>query len=543
MNRADDQRWNIPLRIGRNVVFAVFLGLAATVSLSLADSAPPSEPGKKNDIRPEERKPEKIPPPRVLGEENDPADLSRAPDAVPPYCDLHVIDLDTALRLAEAENPTIGIARVAIQAALADQLRARAMMLPNLRAGFNYHLHNGVLQNSFGEMRRVNTRSFYLGGGSRTLAAETVAFPAVQIYGHLGDAIFEPLAARRLVSESRARSVAVANDMLLQVAVRYLELVRAEAQRNALIASEADMHEVVRITAAYARAKQGRPADAHRAQSEALLLHAERQTREEAAAVAASELARLLNLDPSVRLSSPAGAIGIVQLVDPQVPIKVLIQQALAARPEIAAQMAEIERRNIRVRQERARPWFPTLSVGYSAGTFGGSTNRTDLVPVNQGFGARTDFDVVAYWTLQNAGVGNLALQKQRRAERGEAVIEQTRIMNQVGREVAEAYALSEGHYRKLQIAQRRLKTAERGYEEDLARIKGAAGIPIEVLNSVRLLTRARLNLVDETFAYDMAQFRLFVALGQPPPMNGSGGAFTGGSCAPGAKPFPDDLP
>ena len=479
-------------------------------------TAPPAKAGA--------REAEKLPPPRPVADEEDPEDLSRAPSSLPTYPQESPIDLDTALRLAAVENPTIGIARQAIEAALADQLRARSMLLPHLRAGFNYHLHDGVLQTSFGEMRRVNSRDFYLGGGSRTLAAETVAFPAVQIFSQLGDAIYEPLAARRLVAENRARAAAIDNDMLLQVALRYLELVRAEAQRAALIESESDMNQVVRITTAYARIKQGRPADAMRSRSEALLLHAERQEREEALAVAASELSRLLNLDPAVRLYSPAGAIGLVQLVDPHLSVKALVQRALASRPELAAQQAEIARRGIKVRQERARPFLPTVSIGYSAGTFGGATNRTDLVPVNSGAGARTDLDVIAYWTLQNAGVGNYLLQKQRRIERDEAVIEQTRIMNVVGREVAEAHAQSEAHYEKLQIAERRLKSAERGFREDLDRIKGAKGIPIEVLNSVRLLTRARLNLIEETFAYDAAQFRLFVALGQSPPLAGESG-------------------
>lgn len=462
---------------------------------------------------------EKLPLPRPVLNDEDPTDLSRAPSALPPYPDEHPIDLDTALRLAEAENPTIGIARQAVQAALADQLRANSMLLPHLRAGFNYHWHDGILQNSFGQIRRVTSNAFYIGAGSRTLAAETVAFPGVQIFSHLGDAIFEPLAARRLVAENQANSVAVANDMLLEVAVRYLELVRAEAMRSALVASEADMNEIVRITAAYARAQQGRDADAMRAQSEALLLHAQRQEAEEAIGVAASELGRLLNLDPAVRLFSPLGAIGVVQLVDPHEPLKALIQRGLASRPELAAQQAEIDRKSVQIRQERTRPFFPTLSIGYSAGGFAGTTNTTGIPLPNQPMGARTDFDLVAYWTLQNAGVGNYVLQKQRRIERGEAVIEQNRIRNRVGREIAEAHALSEGHYQKLQIAERRLKTAEEGFKRDLTRIKGVKGLPIEVINSVRLLTEARRRLVEETFAYDVAQFRLFVALGQAPPV------------------------
>src|SRR5260370_24988887 len=99
----------------------------------------------------------------------------------------------------------------------------------------NYHLHDGILQNSFGRMRHVDSRSFYIGGGARTVAAETVAYPAVQLFAHLGDAIYEPLAARQLVSEARSNSVAVANTLLLLVATRYLGLTGADADLNAIL--------------------------------------------------------------------------------------------------------------------------------------------------------------------------------------------------------------------------------------------------------------------------------------------------------------------
>jgi outer membrane protein TolC len=445
-------------------------------------------------------------------------DLSEAPPAIPPASQDYLIDLDTALRLAEAENPSIGIGRQAIETALADQLRAQAMLLPHLRAGLNYHLHDGVLQASSGLMRRVNSTDFYVGSGARALAAETVAFPGVQLYSQLGDAIFEPLAARQLVSATRARSTAIANDTLLEVAVRYLELVRAEADLAAVHQSEVDLNQIVQITAAYVEAKQGRPADALRARTEALLLHDEEQIQEERVVVAASELSQFLNLDPAIRLWTPAGVIGIVQLVDPSDEPRQLIEQALGSRPELAALRAEIQRKEVQIRQEKCRPWFPTLSVGYSAGGFTGSTNRTDLVPFEPGMGQRTDFDVIAYWTLQNAGLGNVARTRIRRAERNEAQLELARQVNDIGRDVVAAYNLSEARYREVEIARRRLETAKKGFELGLTLIKNAKGLPIEVLYSMRLLTEARRALIEATFAYDVAQFRLFVALGQPPP-------------------------
>jgi outer membrane protein TolC len=488
-------------------------GFLLLALLTLAAQAPAQEKAK------DDKAPDKDGPLPMAGKvKKITEDLSEAPSSIPPAAQDYLIDLDAALRLAEVENPRIGIGRQAIQAALAEQLRAQAMLLPTLRAGTNYHLHDGVLQSSFGLMRRVNETAFYVGSGARTLAAETVAFPGVQLYSHLGDAIFEPLAARRLVSAAQARSVAIANTTLLDVAVRYLELVRAEADLAAVRQSEVDLNQVVQITAAYAETKQGRPADALRARTDALLLHNERQMQEENVVVAASELSRLLNLDPAVRLWTPSDAIGIVQLVDPNARPEELVQQAFAARPELAALRAEIARKQVQIKQEKCRPFFPTLSVGYSAGGFTGSTNLTNLVPVEPHMGPRTDFDVIAYWTLQNAGMGNVARTRIRTAERNEAQLELTRTFNEIGRDVVQQYNFSEARYREVEIARQRLKTAERGFQQDLTRIKGAAGLPIEVLNSMRLLTRARLALIEATFAYDVAQFRLFVALGQPPP-------------------------
>src|SRR5262249_49476786 len=100
------------------------------------------------------------------------------------------IDLPTALQFAESQNPTIALGRQAIVEAVALQTAARGLMLPTLNAGSNYHMHQGVLQTSFGEIRNLNEQALYVGGGARTLAAETVLVPAVRIFSHLGDAIY-----------------------------------------------------------------------------------------------------------------------------------------------------------------------------------------------------------------------------------------------------------------------------------------------------------------------------------------------------------------
>ena len=173
-------------------------------------------------------------------------------------------------------------------------------------------------------------------------------------------------------------------------------------------------------------------------------MHTDEQRAEERVAVASARLAEVLNLDPTTNLRAPPQATGLLQMVDSDRDLVGLIRQALEARPEMAALNAEVARRQPPPRQEQARPFLPTLSVGYSSGTFGGSTNRTDLgaSPTSFGkFGSRADFDVVAFWTVQNLGVGNLARQNERRAQREVAALEEVRVVNVIRREVATAYA------------------------------------------------------------------------------------------------------
>ncbi len=50
-----------------------------------------------------------------------------------------------------------------------------------------------------------------------------------------------------------------------------------------------------------------------------------------------------------------------------------------------------------------------------------------------------------------------------------------------------------------------------------MIRIRNNEGLPIEVLDSLRLLGRARFEYLDAIAEYNASQFELYVALGQPP--------------------------
>jgi outer membrane protein TolC len=437
---------------------------------------------------------------------------------------VYAIDLVTALGLAGAENPTIALAREAVAASRADLLRARALLLPTLNAGSSIDVHRGNLQTSQGQIISVDRQALFVGAGASAVGAGTVTIPGVRLTAQLAEAVFEPRAARQQVAASSFDALAVRNRVLLDVTDAYFALLGAEGRLQALRQAEADLGEVVRLAVNFARAGEGREADADRARSEALLLHTREEAAEGEVAAAAANLARLLNLDPSVRLRGPGGPLPLVRLVDPSPGLEALIQVALGNRPEVAARTADVGVVTAHLRQEQVRPFVPLLSVGYSAGEFGGGSNLTDTRFGH--FDGRSDFDALAVWSLENFGVGNLNTVRRLRAEVTEAAAVRARAMEQIRREVAYAYAVSAARIQQLEVARRRVETSEQAYRLDLERIRGLVGVgrirrviahPIELMNSADLLNRARLDLIAAMVGFDQAQFGLFVALGQPP--------------------------
>jgi outer membrane protein TolC len=304
----------------------------------------------------------------------------------------------------------------------------------------------------------------------------------------------------------------VLNAVLRDVAVAYLQLVGAEARAEVLRQAETDVGEVVRVTRAFADEGQGRQSDADRAAANAELLHRQMLEAEEERSAAHARLCRLLGLDPSVRLVTPATAIEPVRLLPEDADAEALTAEAAQRRPEVAAQVAEVQQARTRVRQERARPWLPVVSVGYSRGAFGGGggANPSEFSPSTD----RASFDVGAFWTFENLGVGNRA-----RVHRTSAVLAQEMagyqaVVNQVRSEVAEAQAEARSAVRQIEQARSAAATAGEGYELDKRRIGQGQGRPIETLDSLRQLIDSRQDLVRAITAYNVAQFRLYAALG-----------------------------
>ncbi|HZW30488.1 MAG TPA: TolC family protein [Isosphaeraceae bacterium] len=505
-------------RIGRVaggiLVWALVLAPTAGWAQAPQPQPPPPQPDRARGLEP-------LPGGRPLA--NPATDIIPPPPTPPSILphELRPIDLHTALQLANVQNPELNIARQRIVEAAAQRQLAAAYFLPSINPGLNYDSHTGNLQQSNGNILAVNRSAFYVGAGANAIAAGTVSIPGVFYAGNPGFGLYAYLATKQVVRQREFETVAVRNQMFLLVTSAYSELLRAEGRRAASIQARDEAKEIARLTAAYARAGQGRVADANRAATVLATWESRIQATEAEVLTASARLCQLLNLDPSIRLH-PTDAVVVPQPIVPDpIPLCELIALGLLRRPELAAQRAAIEAAFLTLGGAKVLPFSPNFWLGFSAGGFGGGSNL--VRPIFGGFGGREDLDVIAFWTIQNLGLGNVALINVADARLKINQFQQVELLNLVRADIAEAYARTHARYAQIGTYEEAVRAGYLSFHEDLERtvLVGAARprdvLPIELLNSFMLLADARLDYLDAIVNYNESQFAMYVALGQPP--------------------------
>lgn len=387
------------------------------------------------------------------------------------------------------------------------------MWWPSLYAGVGYTRHVGQIQDTRGQVIEVTRSSLFAGGGPALGNSITggAGSPRLGVDFALTDALFGPLVQRQLVQAANATLASTFNDTLTEVAFAYLDLTRAQGQL--LIAREAEKNaeELVRLVSNRVKAKTAPPADGLRVEAE--LAERRRQVfqAEEAIRVASAELVRLLRLDPTTVLLSLDEHALPVSFVEELTPLEELINQGLAARPEVAGQDALIDAMAGRLRQEQWRPFIPNLHVGLSAGGFGGGADS-----FIGNFRDRADFDAQLVWQLSNLGFGNRALRRERAAQTQEAALAAAQVRDRVAAEVVAAYHQVQFRRKQMDAAEAQVKAAAAALPLNFKGILGEVLRAIEAQQSIQALAAARNQQLQAIVSYNRAQFVLWRALGIP---------------------------
>lgn len=426
------------------------------------------------------------------------------------------INLATAMQLSGATPLDIATAVAEVERALAQQLQARVLWVPNANGGIDYFRHDGVQQNLFeGKNFQLGRQSFMVGGGPT-------------LWVGLADAIFQPLAARRVVAARTADLQAARNDSLYAVAQSFFELQAARGRLLGVGASISRAELLVNFAQGLAPSLIA-PLEINRARTE---LQSLRQTQQAAIRdwrVASAKLAEILLLDPATLFEPIEPPFLQVTFISPDQSAEDLMPVALNNRPEIAAQRELLIAAEQILRQEKSRPFLPQLIVISPSTTtgllpFGNfSAGAERMLNTN---GQRGDIEVAAVWQLQNAGLGNIGRIRQSRAERNVASIAVTRTLFRVRSEVSQAVA-------RLQTARVRVVETEEGVLQAIESAdKNFIGLretarpagqllrlivrPQEVVAAIIALNVAYQQYSDAVNEYNAAQFEVYRALGQP---------------------------
>ena len=92
-----------------------------------------------------------------------------------------------------------------------------------------------------------------------------------------------------------------------------------------------------------------------------------------------------------------------------------------------------------------------------------------------------------------------------------------TQQIERVVKEVVNAKKISEVRDRRIGFARTAVESAIDSLELNENRIRGGNGLPIELLQSIQALSKARMNYLDAVTSFNKSQFQLFAAVGTSP--------------------------
>jgi outer membrane protein TolC len=436
------------------------------------------------------------------------------PAAEPADC-VFPITLSAALKLAGSRPLDIAVADQQVALASRQLDRARLAWVPNVVVGMDYFRHEGGQQNFAGDIVRSSRATYMVGVGPNAVVSLT-------------DAVFGPLAARQDLKARTAFRRAVENDTALAVVEAYFAAQQARGELAGAVLAEEKAGEVASKAERLAEGLVP-PLEASRAKVELARQGQAVASARERWRTASADLVRLLRLTPGLLVEPVEEPYLPVTVIDPNATVEALLPVALATRPELAGQQSLAQATAQRLRQEKARPYLPTVGLrsvstnpsGTLAwGGFSGGPNDT-----TQSYGSRFDMSAQVLWEFEAFGLGNRARVGERRAEQQLALLELARTQDRVTAEVTTAFAQARAAGERLAKAEPALRAAVELVDESLKGMGQTKRVgdtnvllvrPQEVVAAVQALAQANADFYAAVADYNRGQFRLYRALGHP---------------------------
>jgi outer membrane protein TolC len=406
------------------------------------------------------------------------------------------IDLSAALTLAGGGSFEVALARARTNEMAARALRLEQVFLPVPGVFGSFRGHDGRVQRSTGQfVDDVDKQQFFGGVGGI-------------FHVDIATSIFEALAGERRADASIEALAATRNDMLLEAARGYFELVGRTAVVDVAREVLAESREFLRERDAYFARGAGLRVDVLRGRAE-VAQNEQRLTEAEAAVREASvRLATVLGLDPQVVLVPIETRPAAVSFVH-DAPEAALVDEALAQRPEIREAEALVTAAN---HESSAVTWGPLVPGVLADTSWGG------LGPHPSDFKETQDLGVFVGWRFGPGGILDIGAMREAGARADEARIELARRRQRVTGEVIDARVRERAARARLASAIDGVVAADEALRLSRERVRQGVAIALEFLDAQRIAARSRLEEVQATVALDEAAYALLRAIGEPPP-------------------------
>ena len=410
---------------------------------------------------------------------------------------LYEIDLPTVLRLAEARNLDIQIARQKLAEARALHESSVLQFLPSISPGISYRRHDNLIQDVAGNIIDVRKQS-YSPGFNFTAQVD------------LGDALYRELAARQLWHAAEHGLKAQQEDSILAAVSAYFDLVKAQATIDATRESQGiltNYHGQIRRAVEAGLAFRG---DELRVKVQAdrteLALRKAREERRQAAA----RLAQTLHLSQETDFQANASELVPMHLISTNAPLEALIEEAIRSRVELKQSSLQVAATRSAMKGATIGPLIPSLGAQAYVGGLGGSAGGGP-----ERFGESEDLGLFLSWKLGPGGLFDRGRIHASKARLAGAELAYQKLREEIGRQVVESREHFQSLSDQMAILLQTLNAATTAQQLSEQRKEFAVGAVLEDIQTQQELAAARSELASAIADFNKAQYALLKALGR----------------------------
>jgi outer membrane protein TolC len=414
-------------------------------------------------------------------------DASKIP---PMYHRLLAVDLRTVLRVATARNIDIKEAKERVEGSRGEYESSIGALFPSLTPSVTAMGIEGALSSHLGHVS-----SLY----------DIVPIVALQWVINPGQVAYDLIASKRRLEASTQQQQAVTQETLRIAAVRYYDLVLAQAKVSVAHEAMDEAGELLRIETLRLKTGTGLPADELRAEAALAGTRQDLLNALNGFYNASLSLTVTLHLDPTVMLVPRAGTMLQTTLVRNDLPIDDMLTTAVRYRPDLAAVRTLLASARA---EKGATIWGGLGPQGAAARNFGPSPpseTAVDTLYRQRTYVASAGFNWSAstFGRIKSAvaGVKIAGLDLERKLDRVQAA-------------VVVAHQGSITAAQLIPIAAQQVASAEEALRLTQENLKAGTGLTVDVLQAEGAADQARARYATAIVHYNQSQIDLLAALG-----------------------------